>query len=468
MGRVQDALDRGEELSDEGELSNALDEAGSEARAEAEALGQIDAALRAWPQAALGEDAAEALASRIEQRLDEDLPRIDDPTEPPAFDDADSEGGAVVASADAPGADEAAQTSQKSKDSTGDFSLANLTSLSVRDMPAVSPRAPLKRPPQKRRVDATQPFDIAEAIAVKPVAPVQPPAPPPAPAPKPLEPTGERASFPVPSSVNLGGAAQSAADLPPPPADLDERRRRNRTLFYAGSAFAAAAVAVLAFVSLESAGPDAESVAVSAPASLATPDMVSADMEEMAEGEAAVAAVPSGARTGSIGIPADRAAAEPVEEAALADEAPARGGRGEEDSEGSVASATVEAESVRRSRRSPAADSPAGPAPRARPRMASGMASPAPAMAVNATPSRTEVTRVLRAIQPAVSACANGRTGIVTVNITVASSGRIRNAVVQGEFAGTRQGTCVARAVRRARFSPFQQDSFSVRYPFRL
>ncbi len=475
MGRVQDALDRGEGLSDEGELSSALDEAGPEVRAEAEALGQIDAALRAWPQAALGEDAAEALASRIEQRLDEDLPRIDDPTEPPAFDDADAadaEGGAVVASADAPGADEEAQTSQKSqksKDSTGDFSLANLTSLSVRDMPAVSPKAPLKRPPQKRRADATQPFDIAEAIAVKPVAPVQPPAPPPARAPKPLEPTGERASFPVPSSVDLGTEAQSAADLPPPPADLDERRHRNRKLFYVGSTFAAAAVAVLAFVTLESASPEADAVAVSAPASLATPtDMVSADMEEMAEGEASVAPVPSAAATGTNGIPADRVAAEPTVEAVAAAEAPAGGGHAAEGSMASMASAPVEAESVRRARRAPAADTPAGPAAQERPRMARGMASPAPVMATNVTPSRTEVTRVLRAIQPAVSACANGRTGIVTVNITVASSGRIRNAVVQGEFAGTRQGTCVARAVRRARFSPFQQDSFSVRYPFRL
>ncbi|MBW2461440.1 MAG: energy transducer TonB [Deltaproteobacteria bacterium] len=89
-------------------------------------------------------------------------------------------------------------------------------------------------------------------------------------------------------------------------------------------------------------------------------------------------------------------------------------------------------------------------------------------MGADAAPSRAEVTRALQAIQPGVSACAHGRSGIVTVRITVASSGRVRNVVVQGEFAGTRQGTCVARVVRGARFRPFQQDSFSVRYPFRL
>lgn len=470
MGRVQAALDLGEGLSSDEALAEALEEASTEVRAEAEALGQIDAALRAWPQATLGDDAAEALASRIEQRLDEDLPRIADPTDAPAFDDADANRGAegVVSGdaapddQDAPGAEN--RPKRETKKSPGAFSLANLTSLSVRDMPAVSPSAPLKRPPQKRRVDATQPFDLADAVSVRPVAAPQPPAPPPAPAPRRFEPTGERASIPLPAAVDLGGAPVSVADLPPPPADLEERRRRNRTIFYVGSGFAAAAVAVLAFVSLEATSPSAEQAAMGAPAAVEAPEaMDEAEMEEAAV--AAAPALPVATQTAAAdtaaGGPADRSAPEPSAEAvAPAEAAPSPEQLAAQDpSEGRAMRARLAGAET------PSTPRPA-PASR-RPRMARGATSMA-ATGASSAPSRAEVTRALRAIQPAVSGCANGRTGVVTVNITVASSGRVRNAVVQGEFAGTRQGSCVARAVRSARFPAFEQDSFSIRYPFRF
>jgi hypothetical protein len=53
--------------------------------------------------------------------------------------------------------------------------------------------------------------------------------------------------------------------------------------------------------------------------------------------------------------------------------------------------------------------------------------------------------------------------------ITVAgSSGRVTNAVVSGQFAGTPVGSCVARAARGARFPRFRNDTFSVSFPFRL
>jgi hypothetical protein len=39
---------------------------------------------------------------------------------------------------------------------------------------------------------------------------------------------------------------------------------------------------------------------------------------------------------------------------------------------------------------------------------------------------------------------------------------------VSGPFAGTPVGSCVARAVRAARFPPFAEDRFEVTYPFQL
>ncbi len=88
---------------------------------------------------------------------------------------------------------------------------------------------------------------------------------------------------------------------------------------------------------------------------------------------------------------------------------------------------------------------------------------------MTATPTREQVLAAMRRIQPQVSGCGGTRHGVVNVSITVSgSSGRVRNAVVQGEFAGTREGSCVARAVRRARLPEFSRDSFSFNYPFRI
>ncbi|MCS6798158.1 MAG: hypothetical protein NZ898_06475 [Myxococcota bacterium] len=83
-------------------------------------------------------------------------------------------------------------------------------------------------------------------------------------------------------------------------------------------------------------------------------------------------------------------------------------------------------------------------------------------------PSRDDVLAAMRAVEPAVAACRGARSGVATVQIVVGSSGRVRNAVVTGPLAGTPEGSCVARAVRAARFPQFAADSFTVTFPFRL
>jgi hypothetical protein len=75
----------------------------------------------------------------------------------------------------------------------------------------------------------------------------------------------------------------------------------------------------------------------------------------------------------------------------------------------------------------------------------------------------------MRAIVPAVAACGGGaRIGVAEVRIRVGSSGRVQSSVVIGQFAGTPEGSCIARAARGARFQPFSQASFEFTYPFRL
>lgn len=79
-------------------------------------------------------------------------------------------------------------------------------------------------------------------------------------------------------------------------------------------------------------------------------------------------------------------------------------------------------------------------------------------------PSRDDVLRTLRKIQPKVQEC--GGSGVAMAAIVVAGSGRVKSVRVsnmQGKVA-----SCIALAVRRAKFPPFSNSEFSVNFPFRL
>ncbi|MCS6797207.1 MAG: zinc-ribbon domain-containing protein [Myxococcota bacterium] len=107
------------------------------------------------------------------------------------------------------------------------------------------------------------------------------------------------------------------------------------------------------------------------------------------------------------------------------------------------------------------------------------MASPAPtAMAppsqdsdLPEQPTREVVLNAMRAIQDQVAACGQGQAqrGTAMTNVTVSgATGRVTGAEVTGQFAGTPVGSCVARAVRGARFPRFRRDTFSFSFPFRI
>jgi hypothetical protein len=83
-------------------------------------------------------------------------------------------------------------------------------------------------------------------------------------------------------------------------------------------------------------------------------------------------------------------------------------------------------------------------------------------------PTRDDVQTALEAVRPAVVACAPGKRGTAQVDLIVAGTGIPTRAVIGGDFAGTPEGSCMARAVRGAKFPTFSQPTFRVIYHFAL
>ncbi|HTU62355.1 MAG TPA: hypothetical protein VMF89_28040, partial [Polyangiales bacterium] len=84
-------------------------------------------------------------------------------------------------------------------------------------------------------------------------------------------------------------------------------------------------------------------------------------------------------------------------------------------------------------------------------------------------PSRDETLAAMRGVEAAVRSCAANETltGTAEVAINVAgATGRVTSATVTG-ITGT-VGSCIARAVRNARFPRFSRQTFSIKYPYRF
>ncbi|MCS6797453.1 MAG: hypothetical protein NZ898_02790 [Myxococcota bacterium] len=83
-------------------------------------------------------------------------------------------------------------------------------------------------------------------------------------------------------------------------------------------------------------------------------------------------------------------------------------------------------------------------------------------------PDRQHVRDAAESVRSAIAACASGRGGLVEIRFVIGSSGRVRTATVLGSFAGSPEGSCMARAAREARFPAFSAESFTVSYPYAL
>jgi hypothetical protein len=83
-------------------------------------------------------------------------------------------------------------------------------------------------------------------------------------------------------------------------------------------------------------------------------------------------------------------------------------------------------------------------------------------------PSRDEIKQGLDSARPALQACAGSAHGLSTAHVTVTGAGRVASVTIDGAFAGTPEGSCMARALRAAAFPRFSTPSLQVTYPFRL
>ncbi|MEY4579378.1 MAG: hypothetical protein RL701_4081, partial [Pseudomonadota bacterium] len=83
-------------------------------------------------------------------------------------------------------------------------------------------------------------------------------------------------------------------------------------------------------------------------------------------------------------------------------------------------------------------------------------------------PTRGEVIERLESVRSSVRACAGERSGVAELDITIAHTGNVTHVLVGGDFAGTTEGSCIARAVRGARFASFKQERFRLLFPFAI
>jgi hypothetical protein len=196
---------------------------------------------------------------------------------------------------------------------------------------------------------------------------------------------------------------------------------------------------------------------------------------------ATVVTVPSTGYAGPVARPRAALAADslaegdtPARRAAPARIASGGGGSGAsafDDSYGAPSASRGHASASGATTRSTASVPTTTPAPAPAPPPTQAAVAPAPterAESLPDTPDRDAIQQALGAVTPAVQACGAGEHGVADVDIVIASSGRVTTATVNGRFAGTPIGSCIARAVRGARFAPFAQPRYEVTYPFHL
>lgn len=83
-------------------------------------------------------------------------------------------------------------------------------------------------------------------------------------------------------------------------------------------------------------------------------------------------------------------------------------------------------------------------------------------------PERASVIEAMREVSAALEQCVGDEHGVVDVTLTVRGSGAVTHALVEGAFAGSEKGSCVARTLRTARLPPFAQASLRIAYPLRF
>jgi hypothetical protein len=85
-----------------------------------------------------------------------------------------------------------------------------------------------------------------------------------------------------------------------------------------------------------------------------------------------------------------------------------------------------------------------------------------------AQPSREQIRDVMLAMHNQLAQCVQDKHGTTYANVTIQGSGLVSYSLIDGAFAGTEAGSCMARALRSATFPEFAGPPFKVRYPLRF
>ncbi len=105
----------------------------------------------------------------------------------------------------------------------------------------------------------------------------------------------------------------------------------------------------------------------------------------------------------------------------------------------------------------------------AEPSPAADTSAPAPEEeALPETPTREQIMASFEKVRDDLVTCADGGHGLLTTGVTISGAGRVTYATVDGVFAGTPQGSCMARALRKASFPRFSSPNLKISFPFSL
>jgi hypothetical protein len=85
-----------------------------------------------------------------------------------------------------------------------------------------------------------------------------------------------------------------------------------------------------------------------------------------------------------------------------------------------------------------------------------------------AHPDRARVVAAMNAMTEQLRGCVGDEHGVADVTLTVRAPGVVSHALVEGSFAGSPKGTCIARAMRTAKLPEFADPVTRIEYPFQL
>jgi hypothetical protein len=83
-------------------------------------------------------------------------------------------------------------------------------------------------------------------------------------------------------------------------------------------------------------------------------------------------------------------------------------------------------------------------------------------------PVRTQVVEAMNAMTEQLKSCVGDEHGVADVTLTVRAPGVVSHALVEGAFAGSPQGSCIARTLREAKLPPLAEPVTRIAYPIQL